>query len=201
VSDVAAIVIGPRPDCARALEGAAVRTRVPIPSLSELHDAARAVDASLLWLLDSGAAPSPQTLAPLLEDRDGPAVSLPVDGAGAPVAAMIGRFRADDVNVLLDTASRRRVPLRSSRVYSLVVAREAVLDGAQPDCARFGPYAGTAWTAALFATRRAMLVPASRIHVGGPEAGSPIQAARVARAGIWGPAETLRELRLAAGAR
>jgi hypothetical protein len=194
LSGVTAVVVGSEPRDDDAVPRDQVARIVPVGSLSDLREAAERADTELLWLLDSGAVPTEGTLPALLGAGHVPAVSLPVDGAGAACEAAVGRFVETDVATLIDAARARLVPLRHTFVTSLLVTRASVIDLAPPDAARFGPYAGTEWTGRLFAGRPAVLVPASRIRVGALDRASPLQAARAARAGRWGRGETLREL-------
>ena len=181
MSEVATIVVGPSGDCL----------------IGELREAARATTAPLLWILDSGAEPAPGTLDALLAVGREPCASLPVDARGTPVEAAIGRFAEDDVPALVQAAGERRVPLRHTRVCSLLVGRETVLAEAPPDPARFGQYAGNEWTARLFARSGGTLVPASTVRVAPVEPGRPLDALRAARAAGWRKGETLRELQRA----
>jgi GT2 family glycosyltransferase len=168
----------------------------------DVRDAAARATTQLLWLLDAGAVPNPDTLDALIEARHVPAASLPVDGADDPVEAAVGRFATLEPGALLEAAQARRVPLRHTLVTSLLVSRDSVLDIAPPDPARFGRYASSEWTARLFARHPATLVPASTVRVGPLGAARPHEALRAARAAGWGRGETLRELyRSVAGGR
>jgi hypothetical protein len=172
---------------------AAVAT-VAFDSLAEVHEAARRAQAPLLWLIDSGATACEGALDALLRHEHEPAVSLPVDARGEVVEPLLGRYAVSDLPELLEAVNRGLAPLRHTRVVSMVVARDLVLDLAPPDLARFGPYAGSEWTARLFARRRGMLVPESRVRVAGRPATSVRHALRMAQTGAWWKGETLREL-------
>jgi hypothetical protein len=196
LSDVTAIVVGAR---AVTLPGAQVAAVVHAASSADLRQAAEAADSDLLWILDSGATPSAETLPALLRAAWSPAASLPIDATGAPVEAAIGRYAEDDVPALLDAAAEHRVPLRRTQLHSLLIERDLTLDLAPPDPGRFGGYAGTEWTSRLFARRRGVLVPASQVRIVTPTGANPLHALRAARAGGWGAGETLRELQWAMG--
>ena len=169
----------------------AVTTLVMGPDVREA--AARAA-TELLWLLDPTAEPTPDTLPALIKAGHVPAASLPVDADGEPVEWAVGRFETDAPAALLEAARARRVPLRHTFVTSLLVDRHSVLDTEPPDPARFGRYAGSEWTARLFAVHPAVLVPASTVRIAGSSRGAPLDALRAARAAGWGCGETLREL-------
>ena len=194
MSDVAAVVIGPGPDRVRGLVARSLAEVVAVPSLAELPAAAARVRAPLLWLLDSSATPFDGALDALLEQGHDPAVSLPVDDSGSPAEPELGRFTESDVPGILDAVSARRVPLRHTYVISMVVRTEAVRQQRPPDPARFGRYAGSEWTARLFADTPGMLVPASRVRVAPRARGSLGHALRMARTGVWRRGEALREL-------
>jgi hypothetical protein len=164
------------------------------PSLAEVRDAAERASTPLLWLVDSSATPLDDALEALLRHAGDPAASLPVDERGAPVEAMVGGYADSDAAAVLDAVSARRAPLRHTWVVSLLVARELVLQHAPPDPGRFGPYAGSEWTARVFAGRPGMLVPESRVRVARVPAASPLHALRMMRAGAWGKGDTLREV-------
>ena len=191
MSDVTVIAIGARRE--RLPDGGQAGV-VEIAGLAELLDAATRAATPLVWLLDASATPSASTLPALLEHPDAPAASLPVDSDGVPVESALGRIDDDDPDTLLARIMERRVPLRHTTVTSLLVERELVVAVTPPDPDRFGRYAGTEWTARLFARRPGMLVPASRVELATPRAGSPLAAVRMARSGIWRRGETLREL-------
>jgi hypothetical protein len=161
---------------------------------ADIREAAERAPTELLWLLDPAAEPTPDTLPALIEATHVPAASLPVDGHGEPVEWAVGRFETEEPAALLEAARARRVPLRHTFVTSLLVDRQSVLDTEPPDPARFGRYAGSEWTARLFAFHPAILVPASTVRIGPSGRGAPLQALRSARAGGWGRGETLREL-------
>jgi hypothetical protein len=197
VSEVAAIVIGPQPERAHALTGDRAAEVATAPSLGDLPDLARTVRAPLLWLLDSGATPREGALDALLEQAYDPAVSLPVDELDSPVEPVLGRFTESDRHGMLEAVSRCRVPLRHTFVVSLLIRREVVLEHPPPDPARFGRYAGTEWTARVFAGKPGMLIPASRVRVGSSAPGALQHALRMARTGVWRRGETLRELQRA----
>lgn len=163
-------------------------------TLDGVQAAAARAPTPLLWLLDRSVAPARDALAVLLEHAPGPAASLPVDREGNPVVALMGRITESDTPGILDAVSRHRLPLRHTHVTSLLLERDLVLELAPPDPRRFGWYAGAEWTARLFARRRGMLVPASRVTVDRVTAGSPLHALRTARRAGWRKGETLREL-------
>lgn len=168
--------------------------RVGMSSLASLRELVGAATTPLVWLIDSGAEPTEDALPALLEHAPGPAASVAVDAHGQPIKPLIGRALESDQEGVLAAVQRHRVPLRHIPLTSLLVERALVLDLAAPDPGRFGPYAGAEWTGRLFARRRGMLVPASRVHVAAPPAGSPLQVLRVARSADWGIGETVREL-------
>jgi hypothetical protein len=201
LSTVTAIVVGARAHAGTPLAGEGAAAVVEARSLAGIREAARATQDDLVWVLGPGAVPLADTLPALLAAAHTPAASLPVDDSAAPVEAAIGRFAEDDVPALLEAASRHQVPLRHTRVASLLVDREAVLAQPPPDPRRFGLYAGNEWTGRLFAGSRGMLVPASRVRLAAAGRGSPIHALRAARAGGWGKGETLRELHRALAGR
>ena len=167
---------------------------IEIAGLAELQDAATRAGTPLVWLLDASATPSPSTLPALLEHRDAPAASLPVDSDGVPVETALGRIDDDDADAVLARIMERRVPLRHTTVTSLLLERELAIVVPPPDPNRFGRYAGTEWTARVFARRPGMLVPASRVELGMPQTASPLEAVRMARSGTWRRGEALREL-------
>lgn len=169
------------------------RIRVDRACLGSLHQPVREAAGALVWLLDAGAIQSDDALAALLEHAPGPAASLPVDSAGRPVEPLMGRVTEWDDDGILEAIQRRRLPLRHIPVTSLLVERQLVLGLAPPDPRRFGWYAGVEWTTRLFARRRGMLVPASRVQVE-CQVGSPLHVLRVARAARWRRGETVREL-------
>jgi hypothetical protein len=162
--------------------------------LARLRDAAARAQAPLLWLRHPAAEPDEQTLPALLADTTMPAASVPVDGDGNPIEAMLGRFVEESAPVL-DAALARRLPLRHAPLVSLLVEREVVLRHAAPDPRRFGGYAGDEWTARVFAEGGGVLVPDSRVRFPEPAVtATPLQALRTARAGTWTRGEALREL-------
>lgn len=181
-----AVVVGARP--------VAIEEAIEVESLATLRQAAERTETELLWIVGEGAEPLGDALQALLAAEHEPAASLPVDAAGAPVEAAVGRFAEHDLAALVDAARERRVPLRHTRVSSLLVGRETVLAHAPPDPSRFGEHAGSEWTARVFAAHPAVLVPASTVRVAAPEPGSPVHAIRAARAGGWGKGEMLRAL-------
>jgi hypothetical protein len=168
--------------------------RVGAGSLQSLRGTVGSAATPLLWLLDEGATASEDTLAALLEHAPGPAASLPVDALGRPIKPLMGRVTESDVPGILEAVERRCLPLRHTHVISLLVERDLVLELPPPDPIRFGWYAGAEWTARLFAHRRGVLVPASRVRVETAPAGSPLQALRTARSARWRKGETIREL-------
>jgi hypothetical protein len=171
-------------------------TTIPVDAESLEAACEEAADAPtrLVWLLDRDATASQGALAALLAHAPGPAASLPVDALDRPIVPLMGRVTESDANGILDAVARRRLPLRHTPVTSLLVERELVLDVPPPDPQRYGWYAGAEWTARLFARRRGMLVPASRVRVDVCPAGSPRHVLRVARSASWRKGETLREL-------
>jgi hypothetical protein len=191
VSDVAAVLIGPE----RPRAGDLPADVVTVPSLGQVRDAAARVNAPLLWLLDSNALPLDGALDALLESGCDPAVSLPVDAGGAPLEPELGRFTESDVPGILDAIRVRRVPLRHTYVISMLVRIDVVRELEPPDQARYGSYAGSEWTARVFAGRPGMLIPASRVRVVSRAPGSLHHALRMARTGVWGRRETAVELR------
>lgn len=172
----------------------AVVARLELDSLADLRREAEDATTELLWILGPGAVPADNALQALLDARHHPAASLPVDAAGLPIEAAVGRFVEHDTAALLDAASERLVPLRHTQVTSLLIDRNSVVSAASPDPQRYGPYAGNEWTARLFAKKPAVLVPASRVRVEPHASGTPLHALRAARAAGWGKGETLREL-------
>ena len=129
-------------------------------------------------------------------------VSLPLTDAGEPADAWIGSFADGDIEGLVAAAHDRRVPLRFTPVYSMLVARDLVLSHAAPDESRFGPYADIEWTARLFAGRPGMLVPASTVTV--PARRQPLAPQALLRLGPRSGlrrTDRLRQLRIARGTR
>ena len=194
MSDVTAVILGA---AERRPAPVGVASVVGLPSLDALADTAREAATRLLWLLDASAQPSEETLPALLEHAEAPAASLPVDERDEPVEPLLGRFTESDVPGILSAAANRCVPLRHTYLISLLAERDLVTTLAPPDPDRFGRYAGSEWTARLFARRRGMLVPASRVRVGALAARAPGPALRMARTGVWRRGETLRELQRA----
>ena len=191
MSDVTVIAIGAR---SAPLPESGQAGVIEIGGLGELQGAAARATTSLVWLLDASATPSSATLPPLLEHADAPAASLPVDQNGVPIETALGRIDDDDADAVLARIIERRVPLRHTTVTSLLLERDLVAAVPPPDPDRFGRYAGTEWTARVFARRPGMLVPASRVELAAPRAGSPLAAVRMARSGTWRRGEALREL-------
>ena len=172
---------------------------VTIASANQLREAAEAATTSLLWIVDGAAKPLADALPSLLGAGTTPAASLPVDDAGVAVETLIGRFADDDDDALVAAAGRRQIPIRHTHLLSLLVDREPVLRLDPPDPGRFGPYAGSEWTARLFALGGGVLVPASRVQASGAARASALSAMRVMRSGAWRRGETLRELTRALG--
>jgi hypothetical protein len=106
----------------------------------------------------------------------------------------MGRVTESDDEAILDAVAHRRLPLRHIPLVSLLVERDLVLELDPPNPVRFGWYAGSEWTARLFARRRGMLVPASRVRVDRLPVGSPVHALRAARSARWRRGETVREI-------
>lgn len=170
--------------------------------LASVRDAARRVATPLLWLLAADAVPNVGTLPALEGDSHTPMVSLPLTEAGDPADAWIGSFADGDIAGLVAAARERRVPLRFTPVYSMLVARELVLSNDGPDDTRFGPYADIEWTARLFSERPGMLVPASTVAV--PARRQPLAPRALLRLGPHSGlrrTDRLRQLRVARGAR
>jgi hypothetical protein len=133
--------------------------------LAGVKDAASRASTPLLWLLAADAVPNDRTLPALGDDEGAAMVSVPLWHDEQPAETLIGSFADDDLEGLLAAAQGRRIPLRFTPVYSLLVPRELVLSHDAPDPTRFGPYAGIEWTARLFSRRAGMLVPASTVTV------------------------------------
>ncbi|MDX6675545.1 MAG: hypothetical protein QOH11_2963 [Solirubrobacteraceae bacterium] len=171
-------------------------TTIPVAarSLDALVEAAAHAPTSLLWLLDDAATPAVDALDALLVHGPGPAASLPVDAQDRPVLPLMGRVTEADARGILEAIGDRCLPLRHTPVVSLLVERDLVLEISPPDPGCFGWYAGAEWTARLFARRHGVLVPASRVRVDDPPAGSPRDVLRTARRAGWRRGETLREL-------
>jgi hypothetical protein len=168
--------------------------RVDADSQLSVRERAESAKTPLVWLLDAEAEPANDALVALLEHAPGPAASLPVDRLGQPLEPLLGRIKDWDLGSILQAVERHRLPLRHIQLTSLLVDRELVLDLPPPDPRRFGWYAGVEWTARLFARKRGMLVPASRVRVDDCAAGSPLHLVRMARSASWRKGETLREL-------
>lgn len=173
---------------------------LPVGSIAEIAGVVARARGERVWLLDARAAPAPDALERLAEHDDVAAASLVVGGDGAIREPFVGRPRQDDEPALLAGAARRRLPLRHLPIVSLLVAREAASAFGAPDVERLGAYAGAAWSAALFARVGGALVPASRVRFCGPPPSSLLHLPAMARTGVWGRGETLRELRRALGA-
>ena len=196
MTGVAALLIGSEPgEGALDLAAHDVSEAIPVPSLAALVDAARSTTAPLLWIVDSAAEPTDGALEALLAADVLPAVSVPLGADGRPIEALIGRFADTDSEQVLGAVQKRQMPLRHTRVVSMLVERESVLALGPPDPVRFGDYAGSEWTARLFTRRPGMLVTASKVRVPAtsPRAGL-VRALRMARTGSWRRGETLREL-------
>jgi hypothetical protein len=191
VNDVTAISIGAGP---HAIPPSGLADLTSMTDLGGLQDMASRVGTPLLWLVDARAVPSPTTLPALLDHADAPAASVPVDPRESIVEAALGRVADDDPALVLERVAERRVPLRHTTLTSLLIERELVASIAPPDPRRFGAYAGSEWTARVFALRRGMIVPASRVRVDGAPTGSPLHVLRVAKSARWRRGETLREL-------
>ena len=201
MSGVAALIFGGSQEPLAAEVEPRVTELLLAASLAEVRASAAGAEAELLWVLAADVRPTPEALERLLEAGRRPAVSLPVDSEGAAVERLIGRFAEDDVEAILEAARARQVPLRHTQVLSLLIERQALLDEDPPDPGRVGPYAGTEWTARLFAKRRGYLVPASRVETARNAPVSVLSAAHMARAGVWGRGETISELGRAMGGR
>jgi hypothetical protein len=194
MSAVTAIRVGAAADAVNSFDGQGADDVMSCRSPREVRDAATAATSSLLWLLDADAVPVDGALAALLLHAPTPAASLPIDAAGRPVESLLGRFAEHDLPALLDAVEGRTVPLYHSRVTSLLVERDLVLELAPPDPERFGPYAGSEWTSRLFARRPGCLVPASRVRVVDEPVDSPLHALRAARTARWGRREAAHTL-------
>lgn len=193
MAEVTAVLVGVRAGRQHALDRSGAEKIVTVPSLDRLREAASNAMTPLLWIVDARAMPSDRTL-PALREASDPVASLPVDRSGTPVEPLLGRFLESDVAGMLDGIGRRVVPLRHTFVLSLLVERELALALEPPDTARFGPYAGTVWTARLFAARRGLLMPESRVRIDASPPASLRHGLRVARTGVWQRGEALREL-------
>ena len=191
MSEVTAVAIGAR---SQPLPETGLAGVVEIAGLGDLQATAARATTPLVWLVDASAVPSADALPALLEHADAPAASLPVDSDGLPVETALGRIDDDDADAVLARIIERRVPLRHTAVISLLLECKLIAAVAPPDPLRFGGYAGTEWTARVFALRQGMLVPASRVELEPSRVGSPVQAMRVARSGAWRRGEALREV-------
>jgi hypothetical protein len=168
--------------------------RVRAGELGGLNELVAGAPGPLVWLLDEGAVPEAEARDALLVHAPGPAASLPVDAAGGVVVSLLGRVSESGAPAILESVARHRLPLRHAPITSLLVERETVLGLAPPDPQRFGPYAGSEWTARLFTARPGWLVPASRVTVTSVPRGSVRYALGTARAAGWRRGETLREV-------
>ena len=195
MSDVTALVVGTRD--ADAPGAAHV---VAVARADDLAAAARAATTELVWILDAAAIASATTLPALLVHAGRPAASLPVGGDDRPVERLIGRFAGDEDAAVLDDVAQRRVPLRHTPLVSLLADRALVAATHPPRTAVFGRYAGSEWTARLFAAGPGVLVPASRVRAAAPAGADPLRAVRAMRAGAWSRGDVLRELRRAVAA-
>ena len=195
MSDVTALVVGTR---GGAPVGAA--HVVQVARADDLATAAQAATTELVWVLAGGAIASACTLPALIDHAAGPAASLPVDAEDRPVERLIGRIAGDEDAAVLDEVAQRRVPLRHTPLVSLLVERALVAAIPPPRTGAFGRYAGSEWTARLFAASAGALVPASRVRVTAPRGADPVRAARTMRAGAWSRGDVLRELRRAVAA-
>lgn len=168
-------------------------------SASELSTAAARANNALIWIVDAAAKPEPGALDELLRTDTTPAVSLPVDGSGAPSDVHIGRF-VDEDERLLEAARNRQVPLRHTALVSILCERDAVTEIDPPDPRRYGVYAQNEWTARLFSRHPGILVPASRVSVPRKPRGEWLPALRMLRTPTWRRGEAVRELiRVGAG--
>ena len=197
MSEVTAIVVGatsaPRP----LLDG--VTAQVPVSSLSDISAAAHRSHTALVWLLDAGAQPLEGTLAALLQHAPGPVVSLPVDAGGAPLARAVGRIEDAESELVLASAAEGTVPLRHAPIISLLAARHLVASLDPPATKAFGDQAGAEWTARLFAVAPGRLVTDSRIVARPVPSPTAAQTLRLARAGVLGRRDTVRQLGRALG--
>jgi hypothetical protein len=194
MSDVAALVYGTGGGPAARAAAGAVAEVLEVPSLSELTAAARRASAPFVWVLWSRAEPAGDALAALRGHGDGPRVSLPVGRDGGPVEALVGRVADGDAGRILDGVAARTLPLRHAPVISMLLPRAAVIDAAPPEPGRFGPYAGSVWTARLFAREPGTLVTGSAVRVDDLPAVSLRHAVRTARSGAWRRGEAAREV-------
>lgn len=192
MSDVTALLVGPR---GVAPPGAAQVAQ--LARADDLADAARAAKTELVWILAGGSIASPTTLPALLAHAGRPAASLPVDAEGRPVERLLGRFAGDEDATVLDEIAQRRVPLRHTPLVSLLAERALVARIDPPRTGVFGRYAGSEWSARLFAASAGVLVPASRVRASAPTGADPLRAVRTMRSGAWSHGDVLRELRRA----
>jgi hypothetical protein len=189
--DVSAIVVGAVGTPALPAVADVVRAHSP----ADLCDAAMGARCELVWLVDATAKPNERTLASLLSAHESPVVSLPVDRDGSPLERLLGRFIEDDPPALVEAATRRRVPLRHTAIVSLLMTRDTLLAHSPPDPARFGWYAGSEWTARVFARDGGELVPESVVTAAdAPFPPSVAEVVRMSRSGVWARGEMLREL-------
>jgi hypothetical protein len=192
MTEVTSIVIGSASAGSDAM-GAA--DGMSIPSVGGLRDAAERAASELVWILDAAAMPNDETLPALVAAHGGPVASLPLGPDGQPFECLLGRFTDDDPPALVHAALHRRIPLRHTSVVSLLISRATVLANDPPDPALYGTYAGSEWTARVFAGDRGELVPESVVKVSRrPPVPSLADFARMSRTRIWGRGETLREL-------
>ncbi len=161
---------------------------VRAPDIAAARDLAARAAPGLAWLVASGAGVSEATLAALRPHGPAPAASLVVDERGQPVQTLLGRL-LDDKAGLVAAAARRSVPLRHVPVVSLLVDCALVAELPGPDIGRFGTYAGSEWTARLFARSPGVLACTS-VAVMAARARPPLHdLARMARSGVWRRAE------------
>ena len=167
---------------------------IRLTSLADLLRATAQVSDDLLWITDAEARPAPGALEALVESGATPAVSMPVDRRGFPIERLLGRFGDVGDEEFLHAVSNRQLPLRHTRMASMLVERLSILEVAPPDPMRFGSYAATEWTARLFARHPGTLVTASRVAMPPPPPSTISSAIRMSRARVWRRGETLREL-------
>jgi hypothetical protein len=153
--------------------------KVDRASLGDLRGAARSANSNVIWILAADATPQDGALAALEEVGVRPAASLPVSAAGAPIEAI----------------TRRQVPLRHTRLISLLVDRAHVVELEPPDPRRFGAYAENEWTSRLLARHPGVLVPASRVTASAPGRASVAATLRMAQASVWTRGEKIAALR------
>lgn len=196
MKDLTAVVFGlaasPAP-----LHGVAEMLR--IDSIADVCEAARRAKSSDLWLLDACAAPTGTTLAGFSEESRSPQLSLVVDDEGVPLEALVGGFDDSDLSDFLEVVNGRRLPLRYSRLVSMLIPRDVVLAHQPPDPHRYGSCADIEWTARLFRAHGGQLAPASTVELAARRSGPrPIDMARLVRAGALRRSDVLRSVRLAA---